>query len=304
MFKHEVECYDCGEMVWNLRSHRSSCPAKRQRGKMGGHQGSSGGHQGSSRGHQGSSMNGQVECYDCHQFVTDLKAHRAVCPLSRRTKSIIGSAYNQGPQESQGPQSNGGCMGSQGQKRKNRLENNQETVDFYLTIDVSGSMCGARLEAAKNSARRIIEIMKPNDRMSIVTFDSKAFFKLKPRPVEQILRQKEIEPLLDRIFAQGSTALYDACHLIIDQRRDSSRKTIVVVITDGEDNSSTHSFDQTLTLIKNTPNLAVCIVNIGNSSAEKYRALAVNGSYTECNDSGILTTVLETFSKIYQVENA
>lgn len=294
MFKHEVECYDCGEMVWNLRSHRSSCPAKRQRGKMGGHQSSSGGHQGSS-GNQGSSMNGQVECYDCHQFVTDLKAHRAVCPLSRRTKSIIGSAYNEGQQ---GQKSNGGSQ------KKNRLENNQETVDFYLTIDVSGSMAGGRLEAAKNSARRIIEIMKPNDRMSIVTFDSKAFFKLKPRPVEQILRQKEIEPLLDRIFAQGSTALYDACHLIIDQRRDSSRKTIVVVITDGEDNSSTHSFDQTLTLIKNTPNLAVCIVNIGNSFAEKYRALAVNGSYTECNDSGILTTVLETFSKIYQVENA
>jgi Mg-chelatase subunit ChlD len=261
---------------------------------MGGHQSSSGGHQGSS-GNQGSSMNGQVECYDCHQFVTDLKAHRAVCPLSRRTKSIIGSAYNEGQQ---GQKSNGGSQ------KKNRLENNQETVDFYLTIDVSGSMAGGRLEAAKNSARRIIEIMKPNDRMSIVTFDSKAFFKLKPRPVEQILRQKEIEPLLDRIFAQGSTALYDACHLIIDQRRDSSRKTIVVVITDGEDNSSTHSFDQTLTLIKNTPNLAVCIVNIGNSFAEKYRALAVNGSYTECNDSGILTTVLETFSKIYQVENA
>jgi uncharacterized protein with von Willebrand factor type A (vWA) domain len=162
-------------------------------------------------------------------------------------------------------------------------------------------MSGARLDSAKSAAKNISEIMKPNDRMSIVTFDSQAFFKLKPRPVEQIRRQNELPEILDKIFAQGSTALYDACCLILDQRRDITRKTIVILVTDGEDNSSKHSYEETLNLIKSSPNLVVCMVNISNLSPsnEKYKALCVNGLYLDSTDGRVLEDLIEIFTTMY-----
>lgn len=138
------------------------------------------------------------ECYDCHDMVSDIKMHRDVCPKSRLAKSVINSS----PSNNNAP------------TQANILVR-QEQKDFYFLIDVSGLMSGSRLDTAKECVQNVVEKMDVLDRMAIITFDSSAFFKLKPRPVEEIIRKKELEPILKKIFAQGSTALYDAINMAV-----------------------------------------------------------------------------------------
>ncbi|NDD70588.1 VWA domain-containing protein [bacterium] len=48
-------------------------------------------------------------------------------------------------------------------------------LDIALVIDRSGSMSGQPLETAKECAVRIVKGLRPDDRISIVTFDKHAF---------------------------------------------------------------------------------------------------------------------------------
>jgi len=134
---------------------------------------------------------------------------------------------------------------------------------FFL-VDVSSSMDGDRLNEAK---RAITEVhqggLQDEDRMALITFDTKAFFKLKPRANGQLARQGEIAPLLGRIFARGATALYDALWLALEQLEDVTRPTQFLVLTDGEDNSSTHTLAQVLERAKAFPALTLDIKQIG-----------------------------------------
>lgn len=66
------------------------------------------------------------------------------------------------------------------------------TTDFFCLIDVSVSMSGAKLDACKEGITQIAALMKPNDRISLIAFDTSAFFKLRPRPVEEVMRKQEL----------------------------------------------------------------------------------------------------------------
>ena len=156
----------------------------------------------------------------------------------------------------------------------------EDSMDVFMLIDVSGSMAGNRLENAKTALRQISDTMEENDRLAILTFDSNAFYKLKPRPVGQIRRQQELDPLLARIFAQGSTALYDAIFLCFDSIRDkNNRRTKIVVLTDGMDNASRHSLAEVNALLDGFPNVSLDIVHIADSAE-------LNPSYAELADRG------------------
>merc|ERR1711862_1090391 len=85
----------------------------------------------------------------------------------------------------------------------------ESTTTMFLLLDVSGSMSGSLLTKAKSAVQECFNQMENSDRFSIVTFDTSAYFKLKPRPVEQLRRQNEIPEILSRIFTGGRTALYD-----------------------------------------------------------------------------------------------
>ena len=45
------------------------------------------------------------------------------------------------------------------------------TVDLFCVIDRSGSMGGEKLEILKKSLKYCLELLKPNDRISLVQFD-------------------------------------------------------------------------------------------------------------------------------------
>jgi len=180
-------------------------------------------------------------------------------------------------------------------------------TDFYFLIDVSGSMEGTKLNTAKVCAKEMIAgNMSPLDRLSIVTFDSQAFFKLKPRAVEEILRKGELETILGPIFARGNTALYDAIHLTVSQIFDKTQQTVVIVLTDGEDNSSRKTYAQVLEMLKEYPSISLHIVHIDGSrrpipAYAQLCAVTHNGEYTqiEVEETVIKVTIEKIVKKYY-----
>lgn len=223
-----------------------------------------------------------VRCYDCNGQVYDLKDHRKTCDKSRKAKSVVSSSSTQVTVTPVTAVSD-------------------NTVDFYFLLDVSSSMTGTRLTSAKQSATEIETIMADNDRMALITFDTGAYFKLKPRAVGQLRRQKELDPLLSRIFAQGATAIWDAIWLAVTQLKDKNRDTQMIVLTDGEDNSSTHTFAQVQDLIKDFPNIKLSIIHISGAPCDKYQQLCKDrGNYEVIVETEITTTIKTVFHKYYQ----
>lgn len=229
---------------------------------------------------------GLKRCYDCDEMVASIELHRPSCTKSRHAKSALSSsAAAAAPAAPVAP------------------INKKDHTDFYMLLDVSESMTGTKLDTAKECARDIVSRMNPLDRMAIVTFDSEAFFKLKPRPVEEIMRKNELPGILDRIFAKGATAIYDAIHLSISQLKDKNQRTVLAVLTDGEDNSSKHSFAEVEALLKEYPNISLSIIHIDGSANPciNYKNLCLenHGEYIVIEAHQIKVTVEHIFNTYY-----
>jgi uncharacterized protein with von Willebrand factor type A (vWA) domain len=208
-----------------------------------------------------------IQCHDCREQVAELKIHRALCVNSKLNKSKLKPITATPPRRTTRPET---------------------SMDFYALIDVSASMSGTRLEQAKSVMQEFFASMKEEDRLSIITFDTGAFFKLKPRPVGQIRRQNELDGILGRIRAGGCTALYDAIYMAIEQLRDKNQKTFLNVLTDGEDNASKHTFAEVQALVAQCPGVRLNIVHVDHSGKE-------NAQYQElCRNRGDYIIIQET----------
>ena len=221
------------------------------------------------------------ECYDCHQMVDDLKSHRSVCPNSKYSKSAIDPAKHLNVPAN--------------------VKTNQK--DLYFLLDVSGSMSGSKLDQSKECLRSVVSQMDPFDRIAVVSFDTSAYFKLKPRPIQEFIRKQEIEPLLNRIFAQGQTAIYDAIHMSVSQLHDKNQKTVMMVLTDGDDNSSKHTYNEVTEMLKEYPNIALNIIHIDGKTSPNisYQNLCTDnhGEYVIVEQHEIKITVEHIFKKYY-----
>ena len=226
---------------------------------------------------------GTVECYDCHSYVEDLKSHRNVCTRSRKSNASITLSH-----KNENLHSNASII--------------ESTTTMFLLLDVSGSMSGSLLTKAKLAAQECFNQMENRDRFSIVTFDTSAFFKLKPRPVEQLRRQNEIPEILSRIFTGGCTALYDAIYISIEQIHNKNAPNSIVVLTDGEDNSSTHTMGEIKNLLNQFPKIQLDIIHINNNGVEipSYRDLCSSkGTYTVITTEQIIEVTTKVYTRSY-----
>lgn len=207
----------------------------------------------------------KIKCYDCHQFVDDIKLHRSTnsCPKSKHVHTIVAPFREN--------------------SNTNMQIQNLNEIDIFFLLDVSSSMTGTKLDESKKIITEIVDKLKPSDRISLLTFDTKAFYRLKPRSVRQVRDQnKELETLLSRIYADGLTALYDAIVLCFEQIQNKSKNIAIVVITDGDDNSSKNTMEYCVKLMGECPNIKLIIFYIdgNNRDLNDYMRMAqlVNGA--------------------------
>lgn len=113
-----------------------------------------------------------------------------------------------------------------------------EAVPFDLTIvlDLSGSV-ECMLDNLRRQVREVAALLRPDDRLRVVTFSDKIvdIFGFLPG---------DAELPLDAVRAGPLTPLYDAMAMTLMRVRPADRGQVVVLLTDGMDTSSTFTLDQ------------------------------------------------------------
>lgn len=119
-------------------------------------------------------------------------------------------------------------------------------ISLAILIDNSGSMREKR-SAVNLAAIDLVRASNPQDQTFIVNFSDEAYL-----DQDFTSNVSLLEKGLSHIDAKGGTALYDAVVAAADHlAKDTSRpKQVILIITDGEDNSSSTTLEQTVRRIQ------------------------------------------------------
>jgi Ca-activated chloride channel homolog len=139
-------------------------------------------------------------------------------------------------------------------------------VSMGLVIDNSGSMRDKR-PRVNAAALTLVEASNPQDEAFVVNFNDDFYLDLDKDFTNSI---PELKEALERIDARGSTALYDAIIGSLDHvKKGSKDKKVLLVVTDGEDNTSHNSLEKTIKEIQKTDTV---IYTIGLLSEESKKS--------------------------------
>ncbi|MBN1569777.1 MAG: VWA domain-containing protein [Acidobacteria bacterium] len=142
-------------------------------------------------------------------------------------------------------------------------------ISVGIVFDISGSMgYGRNIRIGKswlaNLLRSIfIEARHPEDEFSLITFNNKVNL------VKAFTdKSNEVENALSPTKPGGSTALYDAVYRALDHIKEGKNdKKAIVLITDGEENSSRYKWSEVREFCKESD---VQIYGIGMPGPEQY----------------------------------
>jgi Ca-activated chloride channel family protein len=119
-------------------------------------------------------------------------------------------------------------------------------VSVGVIFDVSGSMSGDKIKRAREALSKFIQTSHDSDEYFLIAFNTRA----------QLLLDKNRDgnAVLDKLTfveSHGQTALYDAVYLGVEKvQRGTHPKRALLVISDGQDNSSRYTFNNLRRLLK------------------------------------------------------
>ncbi len=158
-------------------------------------------------------------------------------------------------------------------------------ANLVFLMDVSGSMQPAdRLPLVKNSLRMLVDELRPDDTVAIVTYASGSGICLEPTKISD---KAKILAAIDRLNAGGSTAgaegIQDAYRLA-ESNFDKTAVNRVILATDGDFNVGVINHDELKGLIERKRDkgifLSILGVGQGNYNDSLMQILAQNGNGT------------------------
>jgi len=114
------------------------------------------------------------------------------------------------------------------------LEGKREipSLGLILVIDRSGSMSDDKMELAKESAIRTVELMRAKDTVGVVAFDSQPWWVVEPQTLTD---KNEIINKIKSIQSQGGTEIYPALKTGYDQLKElNAQRKHMILLTDGQ----------------------------------------------------------------------
>jgi Ca-activated chloride channel family protein len=139
-------------------------------------------------------------------------------------------------------------------------------VSLGIAVDTSGSMIGERWVAAQAALRRFVDdLLGSNDEVFLYRFDSRPEL---VHPWTQDRRQ--VSRALSTIAPRGGTAMYDTVADAIPlAQRGTQRKKALVIISDGNDTSSSTSVPELTQLIRESEVMVYAIALDVSGSASR-----------------------------------
>jgi len=143
-------------------------------------------------------------------------------------------------------------------------------VSLGVIFDVSGSMGKDKIAKAREALKHFIETSHASDEYFLIGFNQRS----------QVLMDKtrDSDALLTKLTfveTKGQTALYDACYLGVEKvTRGTHPKRALLIISDGQDNSSRYTFSE---LRRNLKESDVLIYAIGITDKGDMNGLSMAG---------------------------
>jgi Ca-activated chloride channel homolog len=156
-------------------------------------------------------------------------------------------------------------------------------ANLVFLIDVSGSMAPEdRLPLVKNAFRLLLDQLKPDDTVGIVTYASGSGVALSPT---RAANRSDILAAIDRLGAGGSTAgaqgITDA-YALAEANFDKNGVNRIILATDGDFNVGITNRDELKSFVERKRQkgifLSILGVGIGNHNDAMMQALAQNGN--------------------------
>lgn len=119
---------------------------------------------------------------------------------------------------------------------------NRTPLNLCLVIDRSGSMEGPPLDYVKQACAYVVDMMGPNDVLSIVTFEETVDVLMPP---QRVTNKQMIKDGIQRLEPGNTTNLYDGLLLAAQQvlsQSDPGRATRLVVLSDGDPTAGIKDF--------------------------------------------------------------
>ena len=125
-------------------------------------------------------------------------------------------------------------------KESKDLEKNLEnrvSIDLICVVDVSGSMAGLKLELVKTTLKYILSILKENDRMAIIAFDTQGEVLVTLKQASEV-NKPMFNDIIQSLHDKGGTAIHSGLKPaleLIKNRKFKNEITGVFLLSDGAD---------------------------------------------------------------------
>ena len=149
-------------------------------------------------------------------------------------------------------------------------------INVCLCIDRSGSMEGEPLEYVKRACEYVVDMLEPNDILSIVTFEEQVDVLM---PARRVVNKALVKEHIRRLEVGNTTNLYDgivaACMQIAQvQSQTPGYVSRVLVLTDGEPTSGLKDFGSIVQQVaqQKAQGISITALGFGNEYNEELMA--------------------------------
>lgn len=178
-------------------------------------------------------------------------------------------------------------------------------TNVYLVVDTSGSMEGNKITLTRAALHSFVDQMRGDrDQVGLITFATNVYVE---RPVQELdeAGRTALNTQIDRLAASGNTALIDGiweAYSRLTTEGSSEAINAIVVMTDGQENSSRQSLSAMQRRIQQEQGMQIVIFTIafGNDADEKLmRSIAETGGgqYRRADETDIedLYKIISTY---------